>query len=83
MAFVGIDVSKDYLDVCERPSGEASRVKNTDEEIGALVARLVALAPTLVVVEVDGQAREDRQARRSSARALRRGCATGASGARR
>lgn len=54
MAFVGIDVSKDYLDVCERPSGEASRVKNTDEEIGALVARLVALAPTLVVVEATG-----------------------------
>jgi transposase len=54
MVFVGIDVSKDHLDVCLRPNGEASRVKNNEEGIGALVAKLVEIKPTLVVLEATG-----------------------------
>jgi len=52
--FVGIDVSKDHLDVCVRPSGEASRWKNNEDGIAALVARLAELQPKLVVVEATG-----------------------------
>jgi transposase len=54
MAFVGIDVSKDHLDVCVRPSGEMSRVKNDEEGIAALAARLLEIVPTLVVLEATG-----------------------------
>jgi transposase len=54
MAFVGIDVSKTHLDVCVRPSGEAFHVSNDDAGIAELAAKLVALAPTLVVLEATG-----------------------------
>ena len=52
--FVGIDVSKHHLDVAVRPTGEVWRCDNTPAGRDALVARLRALAPTLVVCEATG-----------------------------
>src|SRR4051794_9802736 len=53
-AFVGIDVSKHRLDIHLRPSGEGFAVDHGEEEVAALVARLAALAPALVVLEATG-----------------------------
>lgn len=52
--FVGIDVSKDRLDVHVRPGGEAFSVKRDGEGIAALVERLVPLGPVAVAVEATG-----------------------------
>jgi transposase len=52
--FVGIDVSRDRLDVAVRPSGDAWSVANDDAGIAALVARLGPLTPTGIVVEATG-----------------------------
>ena len=52
--FVGIDVSKDRLDVHLRPSGEAFAVARDGEGIEALAARLQELDPELVVIEATG-----------------------------
>lgn len=52
--FVGIDVSKKWLDVSVRPSKEAWRTENATGPIAELVLRLVDLAPTLIVVEATG-----------------------------
>ena len=52
--FVGIDVSKDRLDVHIRPSGEAFTVTRDSEGIDELAKRLSAAAPTLVVLEATG-----------------------------
>src|SRR6266700_3978399 len=53
--FVGIDVSKDRLDVAARPSGESWQVANTELGIATLVKRLEKLQPTLVVLEASGR----------------------------
>jgi transposase len=52
--FVGIDVAKHRLDVHLRPSGESLAIDHGEEEITALIERLVALEPTLVVLEATG-----------------------------
>jgi transposase len=52
--FVGIDVSKDHLDVAVRPEGTHRRIPNTDEGLDQLVALLGSLVPTLVVLEATG-----------------------------
>jgi transposase len=52
--YVGIDVSKDRLDVHVRPLGEAFTVARDGEGLAALVARLAPLAPHLVAVEATG-----------------------------
>jgi transposase len=52
--FVGIDVSKDRLDVHARSSGESLTVDHDEQGVAALVERLAALAPTLVVLEATG-----------------------------
>jgi transposase len=52
--YVGIDVSKDRLDVHVRPSGEAFAVARDGEGLAALVTRLTPLAPHLVAVEATG-----------------------------
>jgi transposase len=52
--FIGIDVSKDRLDVCVRPSGETFVVTRDDEGLERLVERLRALAPVLVALEATG-----------------------------
>ena len=52
--YVGIDVSKDRLDVHVRPSGEAFAVTRDGDGLAALVTRLQPLAPHLVAVEATG-----------------------------
>ena len=52
--FVGIDVSKDRLDVFVRPTGEVIRVGNDDEGHAALAKRLVEVNPELTVLEATG-----------------------------
>ena len=52
--FVGIDVSKDRLDVHVRPSGEAFAVARDGDGLAVLVERLKGLAAALVVLEATG-----------------------------
>lgn len=52
--FVGIDVSKAWVDVAVRPTGDGWRVKQDQEGIDGLVLRLQELAPQLVVMEASG-----------------------------
>ena len=52
--FVGIDVSKDFLDVSLRPSSESWRTNNDEVGIAGLVERLRRAQPTLVVLEATG-----------------------------
>ena len=51
---VGIDVSKDRLDVAVRPTGESFVFKRTGLGIEDLVAQLEALSPKMVAVEATG-----------------------------
>lgn len=53
--FIGIDVSKDRLDVAARPTGERWQVANTDLGIASLVKQLAIVQPTLVVLEATGR----------------------------
>jgi transposase len=53
-SFVGIDVSKDRLDVHVRPSGQAFAVARDGKGLEQLVSDLRALAPTLIVLEATG-----------------------------
>jgi transposase len=52
--FVGIDVAKDRLDVHLRPSGAAFALSRDGAGLDALVERLGALGPALVVLEATG-----------------------------
>ena len=52
--FVGIDVAKDSLAVHVRPTGLSFQQANDEPGIQALVARLLALAPALIVLEASG-----------------------------
>lgn len=52
--FVGIDVSKDTLDVCVLPTGESFQVSNDEAGIAKLVRKLKPLAPERVVMEATG-----------------------------
>ena len=51
---VGIDVSKDRLDVAVRPSGEVFAVERNAAGLERLVARLRALSPRVVALEATG-----------------------------
>lgn len=51
---VGIDVSKDRLDVHVHPSGEAFACVRDAEGLDQLLARLAPLAPDLVAIEATG-----------------------------
>lgn len=51
---VGIDVSKDWLDVHVAPSGEHFRVGNDHACVEALIARLSSHGPALVALEATG-----------------------------
>ena len=51
---VGIDVSKDQLDVVLRPSGEVFDVPRNAAGLDALAERLKPLAPTIVALEATG-----------------------------
>jgi len=52
--FVGIDVSKDTLDVHVRPQGHAFAVPNGPQGLADLVARLAGARPALVALEATG-----------------------------
>jgi transposase len=52
--FVGIDVAKDSLQVHVRPQGLAFQQANDEPGIQALLARLLPLAPALIVLEATG-----------------------------
>jgi transposase len=54
MIIVGIDVSKDRLDVAVRPSGEKFVVERDPSGLDRLVARLRHLVPNLVALEATG-----------------------------
>jgi transposase len=51
---VGIDVSKDRLDIAVRPSGEAFVTERRPASLEALVHRLKELAPQIVALEATG-----------------------------
>lgn len=51
---VGVDVAKAVLDVAVRPSGDTWQVPNDEAGVAALVARLRALAPSIIVAEATG-----------------------------
>jgi transposase len=52
--FVGIDVAKAHLDIALRPTGERWALANDDVGIAALVERLQAVQPHLIVLEATG-----------------------------
>jgi transposase len=52
--FVGIDIAKAQLDMALRPTGERWAVTNDAPGIAALIARLQAAQPTLIVLEATG-----------------------------
>jgi hypothetical protein len=52
--YVGVDISKDRLDVHVRPSGQVFAVSRDGAGVDQLVGRLRALAPFLVVLEATG-----------------------------
>lgn len=52
--FIGIDVSKDRLDVHAHPSGESFAVARNGAGVAELVGRLRALGPKLIAVEATG-----------------------------
>jgi len=51
---VGIDVSKEQLDVAQEPRGSSQRMANTPAGIDQLVTYLQTLQPTVVVLEATG-----------------------------
>ena len=53
-AFVGIDISKDRLDVHVHPAGEAFVVARDGRGLEELVDRLRAIGPVLIGVEATG-----------------------------
>lgn len=52
--FVGIDVSKEWVDVAVLPGGEEWRVDRDQDGLDGLVVRLRDLAPEVVVMEATG-----------------------------
>jgi transposase len=53
--YVGIDVSKERLEVCLMPEGEAFALANDQEGIDSLIERLEEAPPELVVLEASGR----------------------------
>jgi transposase len=51
---IGIDVAKAQLDIAIRPEGERWRIPYTEERVQELATRLVALQPTVVLLEASG-----------------------------
>lgn len=52
--FVGIDVSKNTLDLHALPGKDILQVANNTEGIASLISQVLVLAPTLVVLEATG-----------------------------
>jgi len=55
LSFVGIDVSKEHLDISIRPSSETLRFSNADDGIDLLIKHIQPLSPTLIVLEATGR----------------------------
>ena len=53
-SFIGIDVSKQQLEVAAHESGYQFRCANKASSFGALVAELIELQPALIVLEATG-----------------------------
>jgi transposase len=53
--FIGIDVSKDHLDIAIRPTKDQFRLPNTDEGVDALIQQLRPVKPSLIVMEATGR----------------------------
>ena len=53
--FIGIDVSKDRLDISLRPTGQCLSFDNTDAGLDDLIRTLSELSPTLIVMEATGR----------------------------
>ena len=53
-AFVGVDVSKDSLDVKVLPTNETLQIINDDEGINKFIKRLTQIDPALIVFESTG-----------------------------
>jgi transposase len=52
--FIGIDVSKDQLEVAVRPTNEQMSFSNEDDGIDQLIQRLQQLQPDLILMEATG-----------------------------
>ena len=52
--FVGIDVSKQHLDVSVRSTGDEFKVNNNEEGITEIVERMKRISPYLIVMEATG-----------------------------
>jgi transposase len=52
--FVGIDISKDRLDVFVRPKGESFSVPYTEKAVGLLIKRIGHFNPEVVLLEATG-----------------------------
>jgi transposase len=53
-SFVGIDISKNTLDVRIEPLGESLHVAYDEAAVAEIVRRLIEVAPTLIVMEATG-----------------------------
>jgi transposase len=51
---VGIDVSKDRLDVAVRPSGEVFAVERNASGVDRLIERMRSVSPRLIALEATG-----------------------------
>lgn len=51
---VGVDTSKDWLDIVVLPGGETKRYKNTEADTDAMVKWLVELKPARIIIEATG-----------------------------
>ena len=52
--YVGIDVAKDRLDVAIRPEGDIWSVDYDEQAVSELVSSLLAVEPTMVLLEATG-----------------------------
>ena len=53
-SFVGIDVSKDELEISIRPTNKSLTFANTEDGIALMVEHLKTLSPSLIVLEATG-----------------------------
>jgi len=54
LRFVGIDVSKDHLDVHVRPDDWQQRLTYDNDGLNSLLEKMQAMNPTLIVLEATG-----------------------------
>lgn len=54
LKFIGVDVSKNSLDIYLRPEGKKWSIAYNDQEIKSLVKQLLAIGPSLIVIEATG-----------------------------